>query len=566
MANDLTLKVGFDIDKFQKELSKTTGMLNKWGTTVQSSLMGVAAGFSALAVGQFAFDVSKLAGEAEGVKAAFDKLPKSVQVMQDLKEATSGTVSELELMKRAVTATNFGIEIEALPKLLEFAAIRAKQTGQSVDYLVDSIVTGIGRKSPLILDNLGISTTRLKEKFGGAALEAQSIADVARAVGAIAEEELGKMGSMSENASTKIERLGASWDNLKVAIGNTANSTGILGTAIDKINEALDVAASDKIPMYMKALNLMTFGIANDILKKYDAILAQKELNEEQQKHAKVLAEVDRAMASGNAKAYLEATKQHIYYNEILAEYTRRVSEEEKNKASSLNTTTDALTKNTKAIIDNSDAEREARIAKLDRQLAGSKPTGLGGMGGVALPNIQTGAIESMKSALASLAEQNNTVTESFNAQAISIYENAAALGEMLGSAVGASNGVAQAFAAMASQVVKSIGNMIMAKMINAALDDKASNSFFPAKIALVGAAIATAQVLLRKIGASGGGGGGVSGGGGGGGGGARGGEGMRLESLGQRIEVVGTFKVEGKDLKAAITNQNRADNRTKAG
>jgi hypothetical protein len=116
--------------------------------------------------------------------------------LETLRKATRGLVSDLELMKVTVQAGNFGIPIEQMGKLLEFATKRAAETGQSVDYLVNSIVTGIGRKSPLILDNLGISAVRLKEKFGGVAIEAQSIADVAQAVGDIAAEEMGKMGSL----------------------------------------------------------------------------------------------------------------------------------------------------------------------------------------------------------------------------------------------------------------------------------------------------------------------------------------------------------------------------------
>lgn len=239
MTNSVLAKLAVQITanstQFNKALADSSKQLNRFQSSVTDSVKGLAAGFGAVRVAEFALDVSKLAGEAEGVKRAFDKLPNSVKVMAELKDVTRGTVSELELMKRAVTATNFGISLEALPKLLEFATVRAQQTGQSVDYLVDSIVTGIGRKSPLILDNLGISTTRLKEKFGGAALEAQNIGDVAKAVGAIAEEELSKMGSMSENAATKIARLNAEWENLKVAIGGVANGTGVLGGSVDSI-------------------------------------------------------------------------------------------------------------------------------------------------------------------------------------------------------------------------------------------------------------------------------------------------------------------------------------------
>jgi hypothetical protein len=122
-------------------------------------------------------------------------------------------------MKATVQAGNFGIPIEQMGKLLEFATKRAAETGQSVDYLVQSIVKGIGRKSPLILDNLGISAVRLKEKFGGVAIEAQSIADVAQAVGDIAAEEMGKMGASVDTAADKMLRLTTTWENFKAKFG-----------------------------------------------------------------------------------------------------------------------------------------------------------------------------------------------------------------------------------------------------------------------------------------------------------------------------------------------------------
>jgi hypothetical protein len=139
--------------------------------------------------------------------------------LEQLRKSTRGLVTDLDLMKATVMAGNFGIPIEQLGGLLEFAKRRAQETGQSVDYLVESIVTGIGRKSPLILDNLGISTTRLKEKFNGAALEAQSIADVAQAVGDIATEELGKMGTAVDTAADKMVRLSTTWQNFKANVG-----------------------------------------------------------------------------------------------------------------------------------------------------------------------------------------------------------------------------------------------------------------------------------------------------------------------------------------------------------
>lgn len=222
----LAVQISANTAEFNKKLaesnnnfSKFTGSLNKL-----AGALGVA--FSVKEISQFAFEAAKLAGEAEGVEAAFDRLPNSTALMNELRDATHDTVSELELMKRSVQAANFGISLEALPKLLEFAALRAQQTGQSVDYLVDSIITGIGRKSPLILDNLGISAVALKEKLGDVSVAAASVGDVADAVGKIASDQLEQMGEFSENTATSVQSLSAAWEGLTVAVGNFLNKSG----------------------------------------------------------------------------------------------------------------------------------------------------------------------------------------------------------------------------------------------------------------------------------------------------------------------------------------------------
>lgn len=226
-SNDLTLKVGFDVKKFAGDLSRASNEFSSFSSKIGKFAKFAGVSFAVKEVGQFVLGVSKLSGEATAVSAAFAKLGNSQKLMNELKVATAGTVSELELMKRSVMASNFDISLKALPQLLEFASVRAKQTGQSVDYLVDSIVTGIGRKSKLILDNLGISAVQLEEALGGASTASSTIGQVAEAVGKIAAKELARMGHMSEDASTKADRLAASWDNLKVSIGDLVNNIGL---------------------------------------------------------------------------------------------------------------------------------------------------------------------------------------------------------------------------------------------------------------------------------------------------------------------------------------------------
>jgi hypothetical protein len=171
----LAVQISANTAEFNKSLAATQKNLQSFTGNITAAAGAIGVAFGAREIASFALDVSKLAGEAEGVSTAFARLPNSTELLQDLKKATGETVSELDLMKRAVQASNFDIELSALPKLLEFATLRAQQTGQSVDYLVDSIVMGIGRKSKLILDNLGISAVALSEKLNGVSTEASTV-------------------------------------------------------------------------------------------------------------------------------------------------------------------------------------------------------------------------------------------------------------------------------------------------------------------------------------------------------------------------------------------------------
>jgi hypothetical protein len=174
-------------------------------------------------------EMARLAGNVDGVDRAFRRaFPNAEILIRDLREHTHGTINDFQLMQRTLQATNLGVTVEHLGVLFEFAAVRAQQTGESVDYLVDSIVRGIGRKSSLVLDNLGISTTRLKEEFNGAAIQAQSVGAVSAATFKIAGEELNKMGGFAETSATKVSQLEVSWEKLRQTIAKSLDTGGTI--------------------------------------------------------------------------------------------------------------------------------------------------------------------------------------------------------------------------------------------------------------------------------------------------------------------------------------------------
>jgi len=207
----IDLKFGADLKDFRRGISN-----------IDNSLKNLSGGFSALGgvigasfavdiIKQFVSESVELGATMEGVSAAFERFA-SPDTLNDLRAAVSGTVDDLKLMQMAVRAKNFKIPMDVLAKGLQFATKRAYETGESVDYLVESFVIGLGRESVKILDNLGISTLEIQRKT-------QELGDMTKAVGAIMDEEFAKAGDTIITTSMKIDKQRASITNLKTEIG-----------------------------------------------------------------------------------------------------------------------------------------------------------------------------------------------------------------------------------------------------------------------------------------------------------------------------------------------------------
>lgn len=156
----------------------------------------------------------ELAKQGEGVRIAFERLNRP-GLLDNLKEATHGTVSEVELMKQAIKFENFKLPVEDLATYLGFAQQKAKDTGESIDYLVNSIVTGLGRQSKQILDNLGISAAELTKRMDEGATMTQAVADIIR-------EEMAKAGDYVETAADRAARATAKATDEAEAFGREA--------------------------------------------------------------------------------------------------------------------------------------------------------------------------------------------------------------------------------------------------------------------------------------------------------------------------------------------------------
>jgi len=139
-------------------VGKALGGLGKIAAGAGLAVAGAAAGIG-VALGKLAVDAAPL----EGIGFAFDKMADRVGLsLDELRTASAGTVSDFELMRKAnIALTGAGDELGAafgknLPKLMEAARAAAKATGQDVDFLFESLVTGVKRGSPMLIDNTGL--------------------------------------------------------------------------------------------------------------------------------------------------------------------------------------------------------------------------------------------------------------------------------------------------------------------------------------------------------------------------------------------------------------------------
>ena len=104
----------------------------------------------------------QMSAEMEGVKRGFDNLAKSqgfsTVAFNKFRAATDGTIDSLTLMKQANNAMLLGItdSEDQMADMFDVAQRLGASLGVDTVQAVESLVTGLGRQSKLMLDNLGI--------------------------------------------------------------------------------------------------------------------------------------------------------------------------------------------------------------------------------------------------------------------------------------------------------------------------------------------------------------------------------------------------------------------------
>lgn len=156
--------------KVNTEAVKTPTLLDK----MKSQGVAMGAAFGTFIGGMAWSAVSKLGDEVgefmkrgsqlPALQSSFERLSAGVnananQMLKSMQQASRGMVSEFELMKSANKAMLLGLPVteQSMGTLTKAAVTLGRAMGLDATKSVDDFITALGRSSPMILDNLGLT-------------------------------------------------------------------------------------------------------------------------------------------------------------------------------------------------------------------------------------------------------------------------------------------------------------------------------------------------------------------------------------------------------------------------
>lgn len=248
-ANDLLLRI-----LAKNETKAAFGEVKSGISSLTGALAGFGIGLSAVGIARFSAEAVKLAASAMPIEQAFNSMASSLgqnadSMLADLQRISKGAIDQTALMTAANTAMLLGGKTLAseLPTLLEVARAGSIALGQDMQFMFQSIITGIARQSPLILDNLGIvvdleTANRNYAASLGITVEAMTEAQKQQAllndILRVAPDYIASVGAESTTAAEQIKTLAAATTEFKTAWGELLLEIGV-GDALSNAATAM---------------------------------------------------------------------------------------------------------------------------------------------------------------------------------------------------------------------------------------------------------------------------------------------------------------------------------------
>lgn len=212
------------IDKATAEITKIGWSLDSFAKKNKDTFkkMSVAWWIATTAIVWLWNSLVNSAKDMEPVRNSFERLSKDIwqnsnDILSSLKKASKWTINDYDLMLSANKAMSLGVakNTEEFTTLMDISRVKGQAMGLTMEQAFSDIVTGLGRSSPMILDNLWI-TIKLWEaqeqyaKILGKSVQEMTDAEKKQAlINAVVSQGKEELESAWEVAITSSERFAA---------------------------------------------------------------------------------------------------------------------------------------------------------------------------------------------------------------------------------------------------------------------------------------------------------------------------------------------------------------------
>jgi len=255
------------LGNINKTVQKTTGTMSAFKTATSQAagmLMRDLVRSATAAIGE----VFELGAEVQNLRNSFERLTVEAGdtnlTLESLREATRGMVSDVDLLQSANQAMLLGLPTEGLEDMM-FAAIKlGSAMGIDAKMAVDSLTTGIGRQSKLMLDNLGIliDTNMAYEEYAISVNKSVAELDESErklafqeAAFAAVSEKAASLGDNISDATVQQSQFAAGIENLKTRIGELLEPLAGIAPILEELAPTIAQVGLLMIPQMTTAIS-----------------------------------------------------------------------------------------------------------------------------------------------------------------------------------------------------------------------------------------------------------------------------------------------------------------------
>ena len=250
-----------------QRLAETNNKLATSFATIRSKMLlfSFAMSLGIRQIGQMVREAAAL----EGMSLAFDRLSggsdDATIAIDKLRAATNNTVSDFDLFQQANNAMILGVSrnSDEMAEMFDIAQRLGRALGRDTRSSVESLITGIGRQSRLMLDNIGLivkSEEAYKTLARALNKNVSNLTDSERkqaflnATMESARQKVSEFGTETLGAVDKFDALSASFENLGSRLGAAGEAFAPVSETLAKF---LDMFTDKRIDQFIRAIGLI---------------------------------------------------------------------------------------------------------------------------------------------------------------------------------------------------------------------------------------------------------------------------------------------------------------------